>query len=277
LLDRKFPHYAFVGIPGRVWSRRREESFCGRVRAAGFEPLVYRPPRRQRDRDWDREQAVLADWLDALPKPVGLMACNDDRGRQVLEACRAAKINVPEEIAVVGVDDDELLCELADPPLSSVALNAERGGYQAAALLDKMMRSRARARKPQRLVVEPLHVVTRHSTDIIALDDHEVATVLRYIHHNAVRPIRIEDLLEQVQISRRALEIRFRRAMGRTIHAEIQRVRLERAKRLLLESELPIPKVAASAGYDSASYLSQVFRQAVGTTPARYRREVRGR
>ncbi len=151
LLERGFRHYAFVGLVGRIWSQRRQNSFCERLRAAGFEPHVYVPPRRQRDRLWEQEQGTLADWLRRLPRPVGLMACDDDRGREVLEACRAAGIRVPEGMAVVGVDNDELLCELADPPLSSVALNAEAGGYRAAALLDRIMRGRSR--KPTRLTV----------------------------------------------------------------------------------------------------------------------------
>ena len=273
LLERKFSHYAFVGSGDRVWSLRRRDSFCQRVRAAGFEPHVYQPPRTLRDQTWEREQAGLADWLGVLPKPAGLMACNDDRGREVLEACRAAGVNVPEELAVVGVDNDDLLCELADPPLSSVALNAERGGYQAAALLDRMMRSPSR--KPRRLVVEPLHVVARRSTDIMALEDPDVAGALRFIHHQAGRPIRIDDVVDHLHMSRRSLEIRFQRAVGRTVHAEIQRARLERAKRLLLETDAQMPKVAEVAGYGSASYLIQVFRQQFGMTPAKYRLRVR--
>lgn len=275
LLERGFQHYAFIGIAGRVWSRRREESFCERIVAAGLQPHVYRPPRQKQDRAWDREQATMADWLRSLPKPVGLMACNDDRGREVLEACRAAGVHVPEEVAVVGVDNDSLLCELADPPLSSVALNAERGGYQVAGLLEKMMRGRVR--KPKRIVVEPLHVVTRRSTDIVALDDREVAAALRFIHHNATGPIHIDDVVRHLQVSRRALEIRFQQAVGRSIHAEIQRVRLQRAKRLLLETDLPMPKVAAASGYGSASYLGQVFRHVLGMTPAKYRVHLRSR
>lgn len=273
LLERKFRHYAFVGAAGHVWSDRRQTSFCDRIAAAGFRPHIFSPPRRNRDRAWEREQTILAEWLKKLPKPLGLMACNDDRGREVLEACRLARIHVPEQIAVIGVDNDELWCELADPPLSSVALNAEQGGYRAAALLDKMMRDRLRT--PQRLVVEPLHVVTRRSTDIVALDDVEVALALRFIHDIATSPIAINDIVRHVQLSRRALEMRFRKAVGRTIHAEIQRVRLERAKRLLLESDLPMPKVAAAAGFGTASYFGQVFREAVGMTPARYRTKMR--
>ena len=224
LLERGFRHYAFVGLAGRVWSQRRQNSFCERLRVEGFEPHVYVPPRRRRDRLWEQEQGTLADWLRRLPRPVGLMACDDDRGREVLEACLAAGVRAPEEIAVVGVDNDELLCELADPPLSSVALNAEAGGYRAAALLDRMMHGRSR--KPTRLTVEPLHVVTRRSTDIVALDDPVVASALHFIHDHAGRPIGVDDVVERVLISRRALEIRFKKVTGRTLLAELRRVRL---------------------------------------------------
>ena len=161
LLERGFRHYAFVGVHDRIWSKRRQEGFCGRIGEAGFEVHVYKTPKLKRDREWYREQAVLTDWLKTLPKPIGLMACNDDRGREVIEACRAAEFVVPEEIAVLGVDNDELLCELADPPLSSVAMNVSLGGFEAAALLDLMMRRRYR--KPRRLLVEPLRVIQRRS------------------------------------------------------------------------------------------------------------------
>ena len=178
LLQRGFQHYAFVGIVGRVWSERRERSFCHAISQAGFRTTVYRPPRRKQDRQWDRAQGHLATWLTTLPKPVGLMACDDYRGREVLEACRLADIQVPEAIAVVGVDNDELLCELADPPLSSVAMNTQQGGYRTAELLDQLMRRRVR--KPRRLFVEPLHVVTRRSTDIVAIEDRCVAAALEF-------------------------------------------------------------------------------------------------
>ena len=274
LLERGFRHYAYVGAADRVWSGRRQESFCGRIREAGFEPRVYRLPPSRRAQAWEREQPMLADWLGALPRPVGVMACNDDRGRQVLVACRDAGLRVPEEVAVVGVDNDELLCELADPPLSSVALNAEAGGYRAAALLDRMMRG-AKS-KPKRLLVEPLHVVARRSTEIIALDDAEVAAAVHFIQDHASEPIGVPDIVKEVMISRRALELRFRRVIGRTLHAEIRRVRLERAGRLLVETNMPIAQVAKASGFSRASYLAQEFCRAFGATPARYRRRVLG-
>jgi LacI family transcriptional regulator len=274
LLERGFRRYAYVGAAGRVWSGRRQESFCARVREASFEPRVYDVPRTQRAAAWEREQPVLSCWLAALPRPVGVMASNDDRGREVLEACRDAGLRVPEEVAVVGVDNDELLCELADPPLSSVALNAEAGGYRAAALLDRMMRGTSR--KPRRLLVEPLRVVARRSTDVVALGDPEVAAALHFIQDHATDPIGVSDVVEEIMISRRALELRFRRATGRTLHAEIRRVRLERAGRLLVETDLPVTRVAEVSGFGRASYLAQVFRQAFGSTPARYRCRMRG-
>ncbi len=242
LLERGFRDYAFVGLAGRVWSDRRERSYCATIRQAGFSTHVYLPPPRKQDRQWDRAQGHLAAWLAALPKPAGLMACDDYRGREVLEACRLADIQVPEEIAVVGVDNDELLCELADPPLSSVAMNTQQGGYRTAELLDQLMRRKIR--KPRHLVVEPLHVVTRRSTDIVAMEDRCVAAALNFIHHQAGRPIQIDDVVRHVAVSRRALEIRFRETLGRTILSEIQRIRLQRAKRLLLETDL----LAAAGG-----------------------------
>ncbi len=275
LLERRFRHYAYVGIPDRVWSQRREEGFCRRIEEGGFAVHVYQPPRRKSRRAWDQEQPRLADWLRRIPKPAGLMVCNDDRGREVLESCRTAGVRVPEDLAVVGVDNDELLCEVADPPLSSVGLNAEQGGYRAAILLDKMMRGRLR--RPQCLVVEPLRIVLRRSSDILALDDLEVAAALRFIHFHAGRPIRTEHVVKHVQLSRRTLEIRFHKSLGHTIHDAIQRARLERATRLLLETNLPIPKVAEASGYSTPSYLIQVFRQQLGTTPARYRAQVLGK
>ncbi len=273
LLERGFSRFGFVGVPGRMWSERREQGFCQRISDGGYDPLVYPLPRNRRDCRWERELERLSRWLSDLPKPIGVMACNDDRGRQVLEACRAAGLLVPEQIAVVGVDNDELLCDLADPPLSSVALNAEAGGYRVAALLDDMMSGRQRGK--QSLVVEPLHVVVRRSTDIVALDDADVAAALRFLHDNATAPIGVADVVRHVQMSRRTLEIRFQEAVGRTVHGEIQRVRLERAKQLLTETDLPIPRIAEATGYGSASYLGQVFRQTLGTTPARFRRQIR--
>ena len=182
LLARGFQNFAYVGLWDRGWSERRESAFCTAIETAGFEPILYPVPKASKQRSWEFEQTNLAEWITNLPKPVGIMACNDDRGRGVLEACRMAGVRVPEEVAVVGVDDDELFCELADPPLSSVALNAEHGGYRAAHLLDQLIRQKIKA--PQKLIVEPTHVVTRRSTEVQATGDQQVASALSFIHRN---------------------------------------------------------------------------------------------
>jgi LacI family transcriptional regulator len=171
------------------------------------------------------------------------------------------------------VDNDSLLCDLASPPLSSVAFNAERGGYEAAALLDRMMSGRVK--KPTRIVVEPLYVVSRHSTDVLALDDPDVNTAMRFIRNHAGERIRVRDVAACVGLSRRTLEVRFQKALGRSLNAEIQRVRLEKAKIMLAETEWPLAKVAASTGYTDASYLHQIFKRQLGMTPAKYRRSMR--
>lgn len=273
LLTKGFQNFAYVGLWERGWSERRQAAFCAAIEAAEFDPIVYSCPKSSKQRSWEFELSTLAEWITSLPKPVGIMACNDDRGRGVLEACRLAGVRVPEEVAVIGVDDDDLFCELADPPLSSVALNAEHGGYRAAHLLDQLIRNNVNS--PQKLIVEPTHVVTRRSTEVQAAGDQEVSAALGFIHRNRARNFTVNDVAADVGISRRNLELKFRRNTGRTILAEIQRIRLEHAKRMLRDTDIPIPQIAASSGYNSASYLTQVFHKEVGATPARYRARYR--
>jgi LacI family transcriptional regulator len=269
LLDRQLNHFAYVGSEDRAWSSRREKCFEDYLAARGHHAHVYRQPKRPRDRDWEREQEFLADWINKLPTPIGLFACDDDRGREVLEACSLAGLHVPEDIAVVGVDNDEVFCELSNPPLSSVALNAESAGYRAAALLDGMMQGRIR--KPQRIHVEALNVATRRSTEVVAVEDQDIAAALRFIHREQGKGISVDDVVQEVAVSRRNLERRFSDAIGRTILEEIQLVRLERAKRLLVETTYPVSKIAALAGFGSAGYFIQFFQKRVGKTPRKYR------
>ncbi len=273
LLGCGFQNFAYVGVWERGWSERRETAFCSAVQDHGFAPLVYPLPTSSTQRSWELDQAHLADWIRDLPKPVGIMACNDDRGRGVLEACRVAGVRVPDEVAVIGVDDDELFCELADPPLSSVALNAEHGGYRVAHLLDQLIRQKITV--PQKLIVEPTQVVARRSTEIKLIGDREVGAVIDFIHRNRARDFTVNDVAAEIGISRRNLEVKFRRTTGRTILTEIQRIRLDHAKRMLRDTDLPIPQIAASSGYNSASYLTQVFRKEIGMTPAKYRTRFR--
>jgi LacI family transcriptional regulator len=273
-LDRGFRHFAFCGYQGRIWSDERRDGFCSRLLEAGYSSQVYEPARTQPWLSWEREQSLVKTWLKTLPRPAAVLACNDIRGRQVLEACQTVGLCVPDDVAVLGVDDDRLICNLSNPPLSSIALNLERAGYQAAELLNGLMSGAVRG--PHTVVVDPLWVVSRRSTDVIATDDREVAAALRFIRNQARGPIGVEDVVSETGISRRNLEIRFRRVLGRSVRDEIQRVRLVHTRQLLLETNLPVERIAQLAGFRSLSYLSNVFRREVGMRVAEFRRQMRG-
>jgi LacI family transcriptional regulator len=275
LADRSLRHFAFCGFHGCAWSARREEAFSQYLSDRRFQCQAHRielgnwmhwPNWIE---DWEHEQRILLGWLKSLPKPVGLMACNDICGLEVLQACAAAGLRVPEDVAVVGVDNDELMCELSSPPLSSIALDVEKAGYEAARLLDSLMSNHLAEERVVR--VEPVYVVTRQSSEIVAPDEPCVASALQFIKSHAGQPIDVSHVIEQVNVSRRTLERQFSRALGRSISSEIMRCRLERAKRLLLETDLPSYRVAAAAGFGTAKTFNRIFRRAVRLSPTRFR------
>jgi LacI family transcriptional regulator len=276
LRERGFRHFAYCGFVGANYSDKRERYFHERLTAAGFAVHIYQPPETYRRRgiwEWERQNLMYQDhlcrWLRQLPRPLGLMACNDIRGQQVLSACREVGVTVPDEMAVIGVDNDDVLCDLADPPLSSVAPNAQRIGFEAAVLLERLM---AGQRAPcETIFVPPLGIVTRQSTDVLAIEDRDIAAAVRFIRENAGTGIKVEDVLKAIPLSRSVLERRFVKLLGRTPKEEIVRVRLERVKQLLAESELPLRQVAAMTGFEHAEYLSVLFKQKTGQTPGQYR------
>lgn len=275
LVDLSLRHFAFCGFVGCAWSLHREEAFSRHLKDQGFHCETHRiklanwMQRPNWIENWEDEQPLLVDWLKSLPKPVGLMACNDICGREILQACAAAGLRVPDDVAVVGVDNDQMMCELSNPPLSSVALDLDKAGYEAARLLDSLM-SGHRARN-QVVEVEPVYVVTRQSSEVIAQDDPCVATAFQFIKNHAGQAISVPNVVEQAGVSRRTLERRFFRALGRSIHSEITHCRVERAKRLLLETDLPSHRVAAGAGFGSIKTFNRVFRRAAGCPPKHFR------
>ncbi len=275
LVERSLRHFAFCGFHGCAWSSCREEVFSRCLGDQGFECHMHRMELGNWMHlpnwieDWEHEQRILLAWLKSLPKPVALMACNDICGRAVLQACGGAGLRVPDDVAVVGVDNDELMCELSNPPLSSVALDVEKAGYEAARLLDSLMSGN---RAGEHVVqVEPVYVATRQSSEIMAPDDPSVATALRFIKNHAGQAISVPDVVDQIGVSRRTLERRLSRALGRSISSEITECRLERAKRLLLETDLPSYRVAAAAGFGTIKTFNRAFRHAVGISPQRFR------
>lgn len=272
LLQRGFRHYAFCGYrrtPINGWSDERAQTFSRRIRAAGFPCQYYRGPKHAA-RDWAAFRDSLARWLRSLPKPVAVMAANDKRARQVLDVCRYAGFRVPDDIAVIGVDNDEMLCQLCTPPLSSVEQGARRLGYEAASLLDRMMQGARPA--SLRVVINPVAVVARHSTDILSVEDEEVRTALKEINQFACDGITPGEVTRKVGCARSTLEWRFRAALGRTIFSEIRRVRIERAEQLVRETSLPLKQVAGRSGLRSVQHMTTLFRKWVGETPAKLRR-----
>lgn len=277
LLERGFRNFGFGEYEGQFWSQHRREGFVAAVKAAGFETNVYTMPSPGPTTSgpgaWEQQQQRLADWLSALPKPVGIMATNDLMGQQLLEACLRLRIKVPEEAAVVGADNDEPICRIASPPLSSVIINDHQRGYAAAALLDRMMAGEPPPREP--IYVEPAGVSTRASTDIMAIDDTAVVTALRVLRERACSRINVDDVVKEVPLSRSALERRFRRIVGRSINSEILRLRINRAIELLTETEVELKVVALRAGFGTQSYMNAVFQEKVGKTPGSFRRFAR--
>jgi LacI family transcriptional regulator len=274
LLECGLENFAFVGCHDRGWAKRREIAFYNILSERGYLPHVYRQPAKKADCIWEREQTFMAKWIAGLPQRTGVFACDDDRGREVLEACVLAERKVPDDIAVVGVDNDQVFCELSDPSLSSVALNAYGAGFRAAELLDGLMKKKVR--KPQRILIEATGVISRRSTDTVAVDDKHLVTAIQFIRRTNGKTISVDHVVKEAALSRRALEKRFRELLGRSVHEEIQLARLKSAKRLLIETEYPISKCAKIAGFKTTGYFIQFFVKWVGKTPRRYRYEMAG-
>ena len=275
LLERGFRHFGFCAVEGANWSSARQQEFESIVSQAGFSCSICRlPPDTRGQANWETQQDLLTEWVRALPRPVGVMVCNDPRGQLVLEAARRAGAAVPEQVAVVGVDNDEPLCEISYPPLSSIKPDHQRVGYEGAALLDRMLQSDARPNSP--IYVPPAGLVTRLSTDVLAIDDPDVAMAVRFIREYACDGIGIDEIVTHVPLSRSTLQRRFRKALNRTIHDEILRIRLRRVEELLVDTELPIELVADKAGFAHRQYLGEVFKSRTGYTLAQYRARSRG-
>ncbi len=280
LIDCALKHFAYCGLPGIYSSDQRCRHFAAHLAAVGHKVSVYAPPRGRRtafiagseDYEMQRE-GELVRWLRSLPKPVGLMACNDLRAHQVLMACDENELAVPEEVAVIGVDNDEAICGLSRPPLSSVDQNAEEVGYQAAALLDRLMQGEALPR--DKLIVEPSGVVARQSTDVVAVADADVAAALHHIREHACDGLSVHELLAGLAMSRRTLERRFAGLLGRSPKDEIARVQLGHVKRLLTMTDYPLAKIAQLTGFCYVESMSALFKNTVGQAPGQYRRQNR--
>ena len=272
LLERGFYHFGFFGYANERWALDRRHGFAAALRQQGREYSLHEPlyPGFDTPAIDDEHCKAAAEWLSQLPKPVAVMACNDYRAILLLQAARLAGLNVPEQVAILGANDDEVRCELAIPPLSSVATNHHASGYAAAQALDELMKGQEPSTPIQS--VGPSGVVARQSTDILAIEDKRIAQALRFIQQRACNDITVPEIATLVGMARTQLEERFRSFFGRSPQAEIRRVRLERIRRLLHETDLPLEQVAELTGFSHTEYLSVFFKREVGETPGRYRR-----
>ena len=234
LLKCGFKHFAYCGYGSSsastlqresiTWSDLRRESFEEHIRKAGFKVHAY-TTLSPAIHAWHEERHKIRDWLKSLPKPTGLMACNDDCGRQVIEACKLANLGIPDAVGILGADNDEVVCGLSEPSLSSVVINFERAGYEAAQVMFRLLRKKRQ--KPLKIIVSATHVVARHSTDILAVTDSHVIKALRFIRERSCEDMRVLDISRTAALSRRALEIKIRRELGCSIHDYIRRVRTD--------------------------------------------------
>jgi LacI family transcriptional regulator len=262
-IQRGFTHFAYYCSADRRFSTARGEGFATALKKAGFACTIL-----QRT-----EGKSCADELHDLPQPLAVFCCNDSCAKEAVQDAVAAGLRVPDQVAVLGVDNDEISCELSGVQLSSIRLNTELIGYEAAGLLAKLMAGTPVPSQP--ILIEPVEVITRRSTDALALEDPEVSTVVRFIRDRGGREINVEDLLQQTSLSRRSLEMRFRKALGRSPYQEIRRVQIERAQLLLSRTDRPVREIADACGFKESRQLSVAFSDRLGITPRQYRRRAR--
>lgn len=303
LLDRGFSNFGFLGHRGFVWSDVRRDHFQRALALAGRDCNVLEASiETTREAPWYQRRDRLATWIAGLPKPVGILACYDSAARTILEVCRDLNLLVPEQVAVIGVDNDEVLCDLCDPPLTSIAPDTEAIGMRAAELLHRLMHSAGRSRRLQemgsvvseesetlwaeknevadeyverRFIVGPAGVVTRGSTDTHAIEDPLIAEVAGFIRRHASDGIDVSDLLAEFPMSRRTLERRFSKALDQSPLELIRRVRISHVKTLLRETDLKLDPICEMTGFSYTAYMVGCFKEVVGMTPGQYRKQAR--
>jgi len=259
LLGCGFKYFAFCG-PSRIrWSAARRQSFERRLKQSGRKVHFFNVPAEGHKTSWKTEHAVMGRWLKSLPKPVGVMACNDDMAHHLVESCKTARLHVPDQVGIIGVDNDELVCELSSPTISSVAINFERAGYESARLLDGWMR-RGKISRPPKIDAPATRVISRLSTDILAVEDAQLLKALRFIRDHARENINVADAVRASGLSRRALENRFRLELGRSILGEIRRIRVDLIAQMLMETDLPVADIAGALGYENLQHIARYFR-----------------
>jgi LacI family transcriptional regulator len=267
-----FKHFGFCGPSQFRWSEARRLGFQEHLARFGHPVDCFDARTDGTETTWGTQHRAMSHWLADLPKPVGIMACNDDYAQHLVAACHGAGLHIPDQIGIVGVDNDELVCELASPPISSVAINFERAGFESARLLDRWIRT-GKIPTPSRINAPATHVVARLSTDVLAVEDPQLLKALRFIRDHARENIRVVEVARACGLSRRALENRFRWELGRTILQEIRRIRVNLIAQMLVETELPVADIAESLGYENLQHIARYFRKEKNLSLVAYRKQ----
>ena len=269
--EKSLKNFAFCGYSGEAWSEKRRDGFCRLAVEAGGPVSVFESPwRGAGNARGNADLKRIAQWLRGLPKPVGVMACNDVRGLDVVNACEQAGLLVPEDVAVIGVDNEEIHCDFCNPPLSSVEPDSEGIGYLAAELLDALMHGEKTNGKS--VLLPPLRIVSRPSTDALAVEDVLVKRTVRFIREHALRGCTVEGLADHLKVSRSTLERRCRDALNRSPQEEIRRTRIDGIRKLLTETNFTLEHIAELCGFEHTEYMGVFFKRLTNQTPGEYRK-----
>ncbi len=271
--NKGFTQFAFCGFEDMPWSKEREQAFEKAVLPNEF-LSIYKSKKLKHD--YDQEMEWLVQWLKSLPKPIALLACNDIKGSNIIEACKSAQIKIPQEIAVLGVNNDDMVCEITSPPLSSISLDIMNAGYEAGKTLDRMIKKRNEINENTRkILISPKEIITRTSTDIFAINDPIIASSLHYISENIKNAIQVSDVAKYVGTNRRNLERRFKRFLGRSVYEEIKRAKIDAISKVLLETNLSISEIAFNMGFHDDHHIARYFKSYKGVSPLKFREKFR--
>ncbi len=269
-IDKKFKNFAFYGNKGVVWSRERAEGFMQEVQHAGGN-YFYFESEGLSESEWSNSHTNLDDWLISLPKPIALLACDDRFALEVSEICKINDIHIPDEISLLGVDNDELICNLSDPPISSILLEVEKGGYKAGRLIHQQIKERKNI--PFNIVIDPVRIEERKSTDKYNIENKHILKIVHYIEENFNSDLPIETLTELVPLSRRNLEVKFKKELGTSIYQFILKYRIEYFANLLANTDRSLYDIALECGFNDSKNISRVFKKLKGLSPAEYRKQ----
>lgn len=269
-----YRNFGFFGYEDVCWSDGRLKGYRDRLKADYNVENIYIFNNRQLSDMWSYDIAELREWLLSLPKPIGIFACDDNQAEILLETCQASEINVPLDVAIIGVDNDEVTCNLTVPAISSVDMDIEKAGYQVAEMATRMVMDPSY--RGEDIVIRPIALVGRGSTGIMATKDPVVAEAMRYIYQNRFRKLQVADVVRQVPVSRRLLEQRFKEVTGASIYTVISNLRMDYFAQQLVSSSDTVSEIAARMDEPDTKSISRRFQALKGCTPTEYRkRELR--